>query len=88
MNVGKIGSLRRQQMMETQKKDVKMCLKCIEKNMIYIYIFKDFIYLFLERGRERGRERGKHQCVVASCATLLGTWPATQACVLDWESNQ
>ena len=38
---------------------------------------KDFIYLFLERGK--GREKEKHQCVVASRAPVLGTWPATQA---------
>ena len=30
--------------------------------------FKDFIYLFLERGREGEREGEKHQCVVASHA--------------------
>ena len=43
-----------------------------------------FIYLFLERGKE-GK---KHQRVVASHThPHLGTWPATQACALDWESN-
>ena len=31
-----------------------------------MYFFKDFIYLFLERGREGEREGEKHQCVVAS----------------------
>ena len=30
------------------------------------FFFKDFIYLFLERGREGEREGEKHQCVVAS----------------------
>ena len=35
--------------------------------------FKDFIYLFLERGREGEREGEKDQCVVASCTPLLGT---------------
>ena len=46
-------------------------------NMNYFYnflkmtiIFKDFIYLFLERGREGERE--KHQYVVASCAPPTG----------------
>ena len=29
-------------------------------------IFKDFIYLFLERGEGKKREGEKHQCVVAS----------------------
>ena len=47
------------------------------------YFLKDFIYLFIfrERRREGEREGGKQQCVVASL-TLLGTWPATQACAL------
>ena len=33
-------------------------------------------------GREGKREGEKYQCVVASHALLLGTWPATQACAL------
>ena len=32
--------------------------------------FKDFIYLFLERGKEGEREGEKHQFVVASCVPL------------------
>ena len=32
--------------------------------------------------REGEREGEKHQCVVASHAPPLGTWPATQACAL------
>ena len=43
---------------------------------------KDFIYLFLERGREGEREGEIYQCVVASHTPLLGAWPATQACAL------
>ena len=46
------------------------------------FLKKDFIYLFLERGREREREGEKHQCVVASHMLPLGTWPTTQACAL------
>ena len=34
--------------------------------------FKDFIYVFLERGREGEREAEKHQCVVASCVPPTG----------------
>ena len=50
---------------------------------ILFYFFKDFIYLFLERGREGEREGDKHQCVVASLSNpLLGTWPTTQSCAL------
>ena len=44
--------------------------------------FKDFIYLFLEKGREGEREGEKHQCVVACHMAPLGTWPVTQACAL------
>ena len=32
-----------------------------------VIFLKDFIYLFLERGKEGEREGEKHQCVVASC---------------------
>ena len=51
---------------------------------VFIYLFKDlFIYLFLDRvGRKGEKEGEKHQCVVASHAPLLGTWPETQACAL------
>ena len=43
-------------------------------------LFKDFIYLFLERGREGERKEETHPCVVVSYVPPLGTWPATQAC--------
>ena len=50
-----------------------------------LYIFKDFLYLFLERGEEREKERKrnidvreKHQLAV-SLTPLLETWPETQA---------
>ena len=36
------------------------------------FFFKDFIYLFLERGREGEREGEKHHCVVASHAPPTG----------------
>ena len=39
-------------------------------------IFKtDFIYLFLQRGKEGEREGEKHQCVVASRAPYWGPGP-------------
>ena len=34
----------------------------------HFFFFKDFIYLFLERGEGREKEGEKHQCVVASHA--------------------
>ena len=56
-----------------------------------LYFLKRF-YLFifiLERGREGERERERNINVWLPLACpLLGTWPATQACALDWESNQ
>ena len=54
----------------------------------FAFCFKDFIYLFLERGREGEREGEKYQCVVASCTSCTrdlacnpGMWP-------DWELNR
>ena len=45
--------------------------------------FKDFIYLFLERGegKEKGRERNINVWLPLS-RLLLGTWPPTQVCAL------
>ena len=57
--------------------------RCLYLPSSLFYFFKDFIYLFLERGREGEREGEKHQCVVAShMPLLLGTWPTTQTCAL------
>ena len=53
-----------------------------------IYIFKDFIYLVLERGREREREREKHQCVVASHVAPEGDLACNPGMCPDWESNR
>ena len=54
--------------------------------LIYIYLkifFKDFIYLFLERGEGKEKEREKNINVwLPLTCLILGTWPATQACVL------
>ena len=47
-----------------------------------LMFFKDFIYLFLERGEgNRGRERERHQCLITSHTPP--TWPATQAHALS-----
>ena len=40
------------------------------------------LYLFIFRDRGREKEVEKYQCVVAFCAPLLESWPATQACAL------
>ena len=49
---------------------------------LFIY-FKDFIYLFLDRGegKEKERERNFNRWLPLA-RPLLGSWPATQACAL------
>ena len=43
---------------------------------------KDFMYLFLERGEGREKERERNVSVWLLLEyPLLGTWPATWACV-------
>ena len=63
------------------------------------FFFKDFIYLFLERGREGKREGEKHHVWLPLTCPVLGTWPSTQKEISqlkrvsqpgmcpDWESN-
>ena len=46
------------------------------------YFFRDFIYLFLERGREGESEGHKFNVWFPLTRPVLGTWPATQACAL------
>ena len=48
-----------------------------------IYLFKDFIYLSLDRGegRKKDRERNINVWLPFTCPQL-GTWPTTQACAL------
>ena len=51
-------------------------------------VFKDFIYLFLDWGREGEREGKKHQCVVASCAPPTRDLAHNPGTCPDWELNQ
>ena len=44
------------------------------------FLKRFYLLIFREKGREGERE--KYQCVVASDASPLGTWPATRACAL------
>ena len=48
-----------------------------------VFIFEDFIYLFLEReeGKQKERERNINVWLPLMCPPL-GTWPAAQACAL------
>ena len=47
--------------------------------------FKDFIYVFLERGREGEREGEKHQRMVASRAPPTGDLALNPGICPDWE---
>ena len=44
--------------------------------------FKDFIYLFLDRGEGREKEERNISVWLPLTHLLLGTWLATQACAL------
>ena len=49
------------------------------KTYYFLFLKKDFIYLFLEREEERERNIRVWLPLVRP---LLGTWPATQTCAL------
>ena len=51
------------------------------------FLFKGFICLFLERGREGEREGEKHQCVVASHVAPTGDQARTPGICPNQESN-
>ena len=49
----------------------------------FFFLFFKIFYLFLDRGEEREKERERNINVwLPLIRPLLGTWPATQACVL------
>ena len=60
--------------------------------LIYAFIgwffFKDFIYLFLERGREGEREEEKHQCVITFHVPPTGDLARNPGMCPAWESSQ
>ena len=57
--------------------------------MISILFFFERFYFFLDRGEGREKERERNINVwLPLIHPLLGTWPATQARALDWESKQ
>ena len=58
------------------------------ENHFLFFFFKDFIYLFLERGREGERAGEKHQCAIASHKPLTGDLAQNPGMCPDWESNQ
>ena len=59
-----------------------------ELKTVLFFLFKDIIYLFLERGREEEREGEKHKCVVASHTPPTGDLACNPGMCPDWESNR
>ena len=47
-----------------------------------LFFFKDFIYIFLERGKERNINVQEKHNLVASHMLPARSWPTTQACAL------
>ena len=49
----------------------------------YNLFFKDFVYLFLDKGEWKEKERERNISLwLPLMRPLLGTWPTTQACAL------
>ena len=59
-----------------------------QDQVILLHSFKDFVYLFLERGEGREKEGEKHQCVFASCVLPTGDLAHNPGMCSDWESNR
>ena len=60
---------------------------CFVLFFVCLCVFKIYLFIFRERGREGEREGEKHQCVrdinwLPLRCPKLGIWPATQACAL------
>ena len=52
----------------------------------YFSVFLKYLFIFRQRGRE-GERKGNINVWLPLPRPLLGTWPTTQACALDWELN-
>ena len=75
----------------------KKCINCFKiwtfrlhfRNWVLkkIFFFKDFIYLFLERGKG-GRKGENHQCVVAFCMPPTGDLARNPDMCPAWKLNQ
>ena len=55
--------------------------------MLIYFLRISFFLSFQREGKEKERERSLIVWLPLTCP-LMGTWPATQACALDWDSNQ
>ena len=63
-------------------------LKHTADKKLFFFFKKDFyLFIFREKGREGEREGEKHQCVVASHASVTGDLAQNPGMCPDWESN-
>ena len=53
-----------------------------------LFLFKNFIYLFLEKGEGKKKEGEKHQYVVASHTHPTGDLACNPGLYPDWELNR
>ena len=60
----------------------------IPRDSLISFFSKDFMYLFLERGREGEREGEKHRCVVIFRAPTTEEQAHSPGMCPDWERNQ
>ena len=60
----------------------------IPRDSLISFFSKDFMYLFLERGREGEREGEKPRCGVASPIPSTGDLAHNPGMCPDWDSNQ
>ena len=58
------------------------------KNLKKLFLFFKRFYSFIFREGKGGEREGSINVWLRLTCPLLGTWPATQACVLDWDSNR
>ena len=56
-------------------------------NNIFIYFFKDFIYLFSRERRKKGEREGEKHWSVASCMPPTGDLAGNPGMFPDWELN-
>ena len=63
-------------------------MEALSPGKTQVLYFKDFIYLFLERGREGKREGEEHQCVIAFHVSPTGDLASNPGMCPDWKSNQ
>ena len=56
--------------------------------MEFVIFFKDFIYLFLERGEGKEKEEEKHLCVSAFLKPPTGDLAYNPGMCPDWESSR